>query len=275
MRFLDNSDNSIPGRDSVFPTGPQGEQLKRRNLDCGLMALFLSASVACAGFALSGCPFSTSGVEFEEDDSGTDAEPADAGGKDADSPDSEAGKDAEPPDSGDAGDAAVEADADAEAPDAGPSWPTCKGGDTGTVSKITSLGANVYTLLWTSDGTETDVVGTTSTDTDLTGKTMPALAVIDGQGGTVGFSITGAGGSSTPQVWYLINLATLPPASCGGGAKTLACRSAIAHSFRCQFAPFSESVGCPPPVTFSAKPAASSFSVGSAELAFVVTSACP
>lgn len=96
------------------------------------------------------------------------------------------------------------------------------------------------------------------TTANLNGMPMPAQAVVIGDDG-ISFTLK-RGGSQIAKPYYLVAMGTLPPV-CNGAEETQACATAVAKSYRCQFAPYFESVGCPPPVTFISQADSATYSI--------------
>lgn len=141
---------------------------------------------------------------------------------------------------------------------AGGALPNCAvAGDPGTVDNIVAQGVTATgVLLHYNDGTEAYFTATPTTQT-FTGKPMPGQMVLAGQDGFQ-FILKNAA-SLMPKPWY--KASNFPNAECGGvnGFQSQACESVVAKSFRCQYSPYNESVGCPAvTVNFAAQATASS-----------------
>jgi hypothetical protein len=102
-------------------------------------------------------------------------------------------------------------------------------------------------LLHFNDGSEQHS-NATPTQVTFTGEAMPGQMVFVGkEGGS--FSLFRSG---TPVAKPRYSFTGLPASCAGQDLTSEACAHDVAQSFRCQFAPYNETVGCPsPPITFT------------------------
>ncbi len=139
---------------------------------------------------------------------------------------------------------------------AGGSGPTCVvAGDDGTINKITAEAIRVY--LHYADDSET-FLSYSPVNFSFDTKPLSAQAVVLGSNG-LSFGLW-HDSTPTPTVLYTIDEATLPAAECTGvDIRSIECSRILAKSFRCQFPPYNEVVGCPANVAFTAQLASDSY----------------
>jgi hypothetical protein len=212
------------------------------------------------GGLIHGCGLDLTGqlVEIPDDsdaaaEGGADAFPVDV------QPDADAAVDGEMSDSGDSGmdsapvpDSAF--DSPIDSPPDSPVVPTCKAGSSGTADNTTASGALETGLLIHYQVGVDYYSSAVPTMKNWNGSDMPGQLVLYGKDG-IQFDLKN-GSSPAAKPYFIVNLGTLPVAECGGvNLKSQACLAKVAKSFRCQYLPYLENVGCPPPVTFTAQPA--------------------
>jgi hypothetical protein len=125
----------------------------------------------------------------------------------------------------------------------GGSYPTCLAGDTGTVDNISAQGVTrTGFLLHYDDSTEFYTQNHPALQ-NFNNKPMPGQMVLAGEDG-FDFVLQNAS-TPEPKPWYRVS--NFPNAECGGvdGFQTEACLSVVAKSFRCQYAPYLETLNCP------------------------------
>jgi hypothetical protein len=138
----------------------------------------------------------------------------------------------------------------------GGSFPTCVAGNSGTVDNISAQGVNRTGFLLHYDSGAEYYTQSHPATLNFNNEPMPGQMVLAGEDG-VQFALKNAANPEA-KVWY--RATNLPNADCGGvdGLQTEACLSVVAKSFRCQFAPYLETLNCPVVVVnFAAEPAAS------------------
>ena len=125
---------------------------------------------------------------------------------------------------------------------------TCEAGDPDTVNRVTGISSSgnfgLYVHHWNGENYYTPV---NNADYTFDGEELPGQVVLAGQTNLIWNTFNG----SAPQsvTWHL---ATNLPSQCNNsGAVTEACLQLVAKSYRCQHAPYNETVDCPPNVSFS------------------------
>ena len=142
----------------------------------------------------------------------------------------------------------------------GGSPPVCtQGGDPGTVDQIVSTGVSEGRSLLHYFDTTTAYSTANPVTIDLTGKPMPGQAVLLGKDGLT-FSLTLSGAPLSKPIYKVVTSSLSGLSECAGAnIHSQSCLISIAKSFRCQYPPYNESVGCPAPVTFTPVPANSEY----------------
>lgn len=223
-----------------------------------LLNLFVLIGLASVACLIYGCGLNLGGTAIEipdEDGQAPDSEVPETSQMDSQIDAAEVEVDGEMSDSGDAGaDSAPVPDSAFDAPPDSPVVPTCKAGGAGTADNTTASGALETGLLIHFPTGPDYYSSAVPTMKNWNGSDQPGQLVLYGKDG-IQFDLKN-GGSPAAKPYFLVNLGSLPTVECGGiGLKTQACLTAVAKSFRCQYPPYLEKVGCPAPVTFTAQPA--------------------